>query len=79
MGRVWVERVKSSKIEDSYENLALLMGSDMITVLRYPKLQAEIDVFKSGCTFDGGGLRPAGCTASGSHALCLVTYDLSPS
>jgi hypothetical protein len=79
MGRVWVERVKSSKIEDSYENLALLMGSDMITVLRYPKLQAEIDVFKSGCTFDDRadyGLQVAQLQGA---TPCVLTYNLSPS
>jgi hypothetical protein len=46
---------------------------------RYPELQAELDVFKSGFTFDESadyGLQVA--RQSGIHALCLVTHDLSP-
>jgi hypothetical protein len=65
-----------SKLEDSYENLALLM--EMITIPDYRLLQAELDVFKSGITFDGSAdysLQVA--QQSGIHALCLVTYDLS--
>ena len=76
MRRVYVERVKYSKLADSYENLALLR--EMITIPNYPGLQAELDVFKSGLTFDGSAdysLQVA--QQSGIHALCLVTYDLS--
>jgi predicted phage terminase large subunit-like protein len=75
---VWVERVKFSKLEDSYENLAILREGDMITIPAYPELQAEMDVFKSDFTFDGNAdynLQVA--QQSGIHALCLVTYDLS--
>jgi hypothetical protein len=71
-----VERVKYSKLEDSYENLALLM--EMITIPDYPLLQAELDVFRSCITFDGSAdysLQVA--QRSGIHALCRVTYDLS--
>jgi len=75
---VWVERVKFSKLEDSYENLAILREGDMITIPAYPELQAEMDVFKSDFTFDGNAdynLQVA--QQSGIHALCLVTHDLS--
>jgi hypothetical protein len=78
MQGVWVERVKltRSKLKDSYENLALLM--EMITIPDYPELQAELDVFTSGPTYDESAdysLQVA--QQSGIHALCLVTYDLS--
>ena len=76
MRRVYVERVRYSKLADSYENLALLR--EMIIIPNYPELQAELDVFKSGLTFDGSAdysLQVA--QQSGIHALCLVTYDLS--
>ena len=81
MQGVCVERVKltRSKLEDSYENLAALMAYDMITVSGFPELQAELDVFKSGLTFDESAdysLQVA--QQSGIHALCLVTYDLPP-
>jgi hypothetical protein len=78
MRGVWVERVKFSKLEDSYENLAILKESEMITIPAYPELQAEIDVFKSDFTFDGKAdysLQVA--QQSGVQALCLVTHDLS--
>jgi hypothetical protein len=45
--------VKCPKLEASYENLALLMEEDVITIPDYHELQAELDVFKSGFTFDG--------------------------
>jgi hypothetical protein len=79
MQSVLVKRVKFSQLEDSYENLAILMGNDMITVPRYPELQAELDVFTSRLTFDDSAdysLQVA--QQSGIHALCLVTHDLSP-
>ena len=52
---------------------------EMITIPDYRLLQAELDVFKSGITFDGSAdysLQVA--QQSGIHALCLVTHDLSP-
>jgi len=76
MHGIWVGRVKYSKLEDSYENLALLM--EMITIPDDRLLQAELDVFKSGITFDGSAdysLQVA--QQSGIHALCLVTHDIS--
>jgi hypothetical protein len=45
----------------------------------FPDLQAELDVFKSDLTFDESAdysLQVA--QQSGAHALCLVTYDLTP-
>jgi predicted phage terminase large subunit-like protein len=78
MRRVLVERVKYSKLEASYENLALLMEEDAITIPDYHELQAELDVFKSGFTFDGSADYSAQVAQqSGIHALCLVTYDIS--
>jgi hypothetical protein len=78
MRGVWVERVKYSKLEASYENLALLMEEDAITIPDYHELQAELDVFKSGFTFDGSADYSAQVAQqSGIHALCLVTYDIS--
>ena len=81
MQGVWVERVTltRSKLEDSYENLAALRAYKMITVSGFSELQAELDVFKSGLTLDGSAdysLQVA--QQSGIHALCLVTYDLTP-
>ncbi|MGZ4892108.1 MAG: phage terminase large subunit, partial [Halobacteriota archaeon] len=77
MRGVWVERVKFSKLEDCYENLAILKESDMITIPAYPKLQAEIDVFKSDFTFDG----KAGYSLQGRPAIrspSLVSRDVRP-
>jgi hypothetical protein len=75
MHGIWVGRVKYSKLEDSYENLALLM--EMITIPDYHLLQAELDVFKSGITFDGSADYSAQVAQqSGIHALCLVTHDI---
>ena len=51
----------------------------MITVSGLSELQAELDVFKSGLTFDESAdysLQVA--QQSGIHALCLVAYDLTP-
>ena len=81
MQGVWVERVNltRSKLEYSYENLAALRAYKMITVSGFSELQAELDVFKSALTLDGSAdysLQVA--QQSGIHALCLVTYDLTP-
>lgn len=81
MQGVLVERVKltRSKLEDSYENLAMLRAYRLITVSGFPDLQAELDVFKSDLTFDESAdysLQVA--QQSGIHALCLATYDLTP-
>jgi len=81
MQGVWVERVKftRSKLEDSYDNLAALRAYKMITVSGFSELQAELDVFKSALTLDESAdysLQVA--QQSGIHALCLVTYDLTP-
>ena len=76
---VYVERVSSSKRDYCYENLALLMENDMITIPDYPELIAELDVFKSGFTYDQSAdytLQVA--QQSGIDALCLVTNDLTP-
>jgi len=78
MQGIWVERVKLTRSELD-ENLAMLSEYEMITVSGYPDLQAELDVFKSGFTFDESAdysLQVA--QQSGIHALCLVTYDLTP-
>ena len=73
-----MERVKYSKLEASYENLALLMEEDAITIPDYHEPQAELDVFKSGFTFDGSADYSAQVAQqSGIHALCLVTYNVS--
>ena len=78
MRRVWVERVKYSKLQAFYDNLALLMEEDAITIPAYHELQAELDVFKSGPTLDGSADYSAQVAQqSGIHALCLVTYDIS--
>jgi hypothetical protein len=77
MRGVWVERVKYSKLEAFYDNLALLMEEGVITIPDYHELQAELDVFKSGFTFDGNADYSAQVAQSGIHALCLVTYDIS--
>jgi len=81
MQGVWAERVKltRSKLEDSYENLAMLRAYRLITVSGFSELQAELDVFKSDLTLDESAdysLQVA--QQSGIHALCLVTYDLTP-
>ncbi len=77
MRSVLVEPVNYSKLEEYYDNLALLR--DTITIPDYPELKAELDVFKSDFTLDGGAdysLQVG--QQSGIQALCLVTYDLGP-
>ena len=77
--RALVERVARSKREYCYDNLALLMENDMIAVPDYPDLKAELDVFKSGYTYDESAdfsLQVA--QQSAIDALCLVTHDITP-
>ncbi len=77
MRSVLVEPVNYSKLEEYYDNLALLR--DTITIPDYPELKAELDVFKSDFTLDGGAdysLQVG--QQSGIQALCLVTHDLGP-
>jgi predicted phage terminase large subunit-like protein len=76
---VYVERVTGSERECCYDNLALLMENDTITVPGYPELIAELDVFKSGPTYDEStdySLQIA--QQSAIDALCLATHDLTP-
>ena len=76
---VYVERVAGTKREYYYDNLALLMGNDKITVPAYPELQAELDVFKSAPTYDeSADYSRQVAQQSGIDALCLATYDLTP-
>jgi len=81
MQLVLVERVKFNrkKLVAAYENLAMLMCRRMISFPQHPGLLAEIEVFKSAFTYDESpdySLQIA--QQSAIHALCLVTYDLSP-
>jgi hypothetical protein len=79
MREVWVERVSRSKLEDSYANLAILIENDMITIPSYRELQAELDVFKSGFTYDeSADYSLQAAQQSAIRALCLVTHDISP-
>lgn len=67
------------KLVAAYENLARLMSRRIISFPQHPGLLAEIDVFKSAFTYDESpdySLQIA--QQSAIHALCLVTYDLSP-
>jgi len=76
---VYVERIARSERKYCYDNLALLIENDTITVPGYPELTAELDVFKSAPTYDESadyGLQVA--QQSAIDALCLVTHDLTP-
>jgi predicted phage terminase large subunit-like protein len=78
---VYVQRKNFGKKEwsSAYENLALLINSQLITFPDYPELIAELEVFKSDHTFDGTPdytLQTA--QDAGVRALCLVTYDINP-
>jgi len=76
---VYVECIARSERKYCYDNLALLIENDTITVPAYPELIAELDVFKSASTYDDSAdfsLQVA--QQSAIDALCLATHDLTP-
>jgi predicted phage terminase large subunit-like protein len=78
---VWVRRVKFTpqELAAAYENLGMLIRKHVISYPLYPELIAELDVFKSDCTFSGipdYSLQVA--QQSGVKALCLATYKVDP-
>ena len=78
---VYVQRIKMSKarLGASYENLAMLMRSRLITFPYEKDLLAELEVFKSEFTLDESPDYSNQIAAQASiHALCLVTFDMSP-
>jgi predicted phage terminase large subunit-like protein len=78
---VYVEPVKLNKkaLSASYENLSMLLKSRMIVVPQFPDLLAELEVFKSEFSWNETPDYSLQVSAqSAIHALCLVTYDLSP-
>jgi predicted phage terminase large subunit-like protein len=78
---VFVERVKLTKkmLIAAYENLSMLIKQRLITYPRHEELLAELEVFKSGFTFDESAEYDLQIAAqSAIHALCLATYDVTP-
>jgi hypothetical protein len=78
---VYVQRVAMNrkKWAAAVENLAMLMRSDNVIFPHEPNLLAELEVFKSEFTLDESPDYSLQIGAqSAIHALCLVTFDLSP-
>jgi predicted phage terminase large subunit-like protein len=81
MKGVYVQRVPMTrkKWTAAYENLAMLMRNDYVSFPHEPDLLAELEVFRSDFTLDESPAYTLQIGAqSAIHALCLVTYDLSP-